>query len=148
MNHTVQIQTKSADMATALRAVAGGDRVAFRRLYELAGPVLFGICVRILRDRKLARDALQDAMVRIWQKSHLYDPAKGDALGWMAVVTRNCVLSRVSAQGSGVASLDDETVCAVAEKSLATHDPAVALDVRHCLEKLSDNYRQCVMMVY
>jgi hypothetical protein len=49
-----------------LEAVAAGDRVAFRTLYDKALPILFGICVRLLRDRELAQDMLQEAMLRIW----------------------------------------------------------------------------------
>src|SRR3954463_1665055 len=81
-------QNPEDDLGQVLRSVAKGDRAAFRGLYEQAGPTLFGICSRILRDRSAAEDAFQEAMLRIWQKSYLYDPAKGGALNWMVTVVR------------------------------------------------------------
>jgi Sigma-70 region 2 len=53
-----------------IEAVASGDLKAFRTLYDKSVPVLFGICVRLTRDRDLAQDVLQEAMTRIWQKAH------------------------------------------------------------------------------
>ncbi|MFZ0494898.1 MAG: hypothetical protein WBE80_08470 [Methylocella sp.] len=46
-------------LCSLLEAVASGDRKAFRTLYDKSAPVLFAICVRLMRDRDLARDALQ-----------------------------------------------------------------------------------------
>ena len=42
-----------------------------------------------MRDRDAAEDAFQEAMLRIWQKSYLYEPAKGGAMNWMVTVTRS-----------------------------------------------------------
>jgi len=60
-------QIPEEDLNQVLKSVAGGDRVAFRRLYVEVSPTLLGICSRILRDRDAAEDALQEAMLRIWQ---------------------------------------------------------------------------------
>src|SRR5580765_6015589 len=106
-------QNPEDDLGQVLRSVAKGDRAAFRGLYERAGPVLFGICSRILRDRDAAEDAFQEAMLRIWQKSHLYDPAKGRAMSWMIAVARNVVLDRLPQRRIGFASLADVDVDAV-----------------------------------
>jgi len=69
-------QKPEDDLGQVLRSVAKGDRAAFRGLYEQAGPTLFGICVRILRDRNAAEDAFQEAMLRIWQKSYFTTPPR------------------------------------------------------------------------
>jgi RNA polymerase sigma-70 factor (ECF subfamily) len=81
-------------LCSLLDAVASGDRKAFRALYDKSAPVLFAICVRLMRDRELAEDVLQEALTRIWRTAHLFDATKGNAMAWMAVITRNCALSR------------------------------------------------------
>src|SRR5215207_678012 len=96
-------QNPEDDLGQVLRSVAKGDRAAFRLLYEEAGPTLFGICSRILRDRHAAEDAFQEAMLRIWQKSYLYDPAKGGAMNWMVTLVRRVALDRLPAHRTGVA---------------------------------------------
>jgi RNA polymerase sigma-70 factor (ECF subfamily) len=97
-------------------------------------PVLFGICVRLVRDRDLAQDVLQEAMTRIWHKAHLFDASKGNAMAWMAVVNRNCALSRIAAAPPPSVSIDEAGVLAAVEAR--SSDPVVAADVRHCLKKL------------
>ncbi len=143
-------QISEDDLGQALTSVARGDRVAFRRLYDQAGPVLFGICSRILRDRDAAEDAFQEAMLRIWQKSHLFDPARGAAMSWMISVTRNVVLDRLPARRGATVSLADENVAAMVEavSSQRPRDPGLAPDLRRCLGLLDQKYRKSVIFAY
>ena len=134
-------------LCSLLDAVASGDRKAFRALYDKSAPVLFAICVRLMRDRELAEDVLQEAMTRIWRSAHLFDAAKGNAMAWMAVITRNCALSRLAAAPPHSFSLDEAGVLAVVE-ARSSGDPVIAADVRKCLNKLNENYRKCVTLIY
>lgn len=149
-NHFRMRQIPEDDLGQVLNSVAQGDRVAFRRLYAAAGPVLFGICSRILRDRDAAEDAFQEAMLRIWQKSYLYDPARGSAIGWMTVVTRNVVLDRLPERRIRFVSLADENVAALVEKlsGPGSGESGLAPDLLKCLGLLEQNYRKCVILAY
>jgi RNA polymerase sigma-70 factor (ECF subfamily) len=143
-------QNPEDDLGQVLRSVAKGDRAAFRLLYEQAGPTLFGICSRILRDRNAAEDAFQEAMLRIWQKSYLYGPGKGAAMNWMVTVVRRVALDRLPARRTGPVSLTDESVAALIEAlpHQAPRDPGLAPDLRRCLRLLEQNYRQSVLLAY
>jgi len=132
---------------TLLEAVASGDRKAFRTLYDKSAPVLFAICVRLMRDRDLAQDTFQEAMTRIWRKAHLFDASKGNAMAWMAVVTRNCALSRIAAAPPPSSSLDEAGVLAAVE-ARPSGDPVIAADVRECLKKRNEKYRNCITSIY
>ncbi len=136
-------QNPEDDLGQVLRSVAKGDRTAFRGLYEQAGPTLFGICSRILRDRSAAEDAFQEAML-------LYDPAKGGALNWMVTVVRRVALDRLPARRTVPVSLTDESVAALVEalSNQAPRDPGLAPDLRRCLGLLEQNYRQSVLLAY
>ena len=141
-------QVESArDLDNLLEAVASGNQKAFRAVYDRASPLLFAICVRLMRDRDLAQDVLQEAMTRIWRKAHLFDRAKGNALAWMTVVTRNCALSRIAAAPPPSTSLDDTGVLAAVE-ARAFDDPLTGAEMRRCLNKLNDKYRKCVTLIY
>ena len=143
-------QIPEDDLGQLLGSVAKGDRAAFRVVYEQAGPTLFGICSRILRDRAAAEDAFQEAMLRIWQKSYQYDPARGAALNWMVTVARRVALDRLPARRPLPVALTDESVTAVID-ALSRHspgDPSLAPDLRKCLGLLEQNYRQSVLLAY
>src|SRR4051812_26334399 len=140
-------QNPEDDLGPVLRSVAKGDRAAFRGLYEQAGPTLFGICSRILRDRGAAEDAFQEAMLRIWQKSYLY---KGAAMNWMVTVVRRVALDRLPAHRTVPVPLTDESVAALvaALSHQAPRNLALAPDLRRCLGLLEQNHRQSVLLAY
>jgi RNA polymerase sigma-70 factor (ECF subfamily) len=135
---------RADEYAQLLVATATGDRTAFRALHDRVAPILFRVCVRLARDRALAEEALQEAMVRIWQKSHLFDPAKGTALGWMVAVTRNCMFNMIDQRDH--VPLDDELVQTLEQP--AVPDVGIASDISRCLAKLSEKYRECIVLVY
>ncbi len=135
------------DLNDLLEKVASGEKEAFRALYDKTSPVLFGICMRLMRDREAAQDVLQEAMTRIWRKSHLFDKAKGTALAWMTIVTRNCALSKIAAAPPPSSSLDDAGGLAAVEAK-SSDDPVTAADVRRCLKLLNEKYRTCVVLIY
>ncbi|MFN4092106.1 MAG: sigma factor, partial [Brevundimonas sp.] len=56
------------ELALALGRTAQGDRAAFRTVYEATSAKLLGVCLRILADRQLAEDVLQDTYLTVWRK--------------------------------------------------------------------------------
>ena len=134
-------------LCSLLDAVASGDRKAFRTLYDKSAPVLFAICMRLMRDRDVAQDVLQEAMTRIWRKAHLFDASKGNAMVWMAVVTRNCALSQRAAASPPSSSLEEAGLLAAVEARWS-NDPVIAADVRQCLKMLNEKYRKCIILIY
>jgi RNA polymerase sigma-70 factor, ECF subfamily len=64
-----------------VRRAQGGDEVAFTLITRAASARFNQIAFRILRDRHLAEDAVQQALVEIWRKlPTLRDPERFD--GW------------------------------------------------------------------
>ena len=141
-------QVSNGELATTLERVAEGDRVVFRNLYRDVGPKLFSTCKRLMRDHDAAQDALQDVMVRIWEKSPLFDRAKGDAMGWMLALARNVVFNRLSEKPVAALSLSDEEVATVVERLSVGSDPSLGQDLRRCLGSLKEEHRRCVVMAY
>lgn len=141
-------QVLNGELATTLEKVAEGDRVAFRSLYLAVGPKLFSICKRLMRDHAAAEDALQDVMVRIWEKSPLYDRARGDAMAWMVALARSVILNRLAAKPAPALSLSDAEVAAVVERVSTGGDPSLGADLRRCLGGLNAEHRRCIVMAY
>jgi RNA polymerase sigma-70 factor, ECF subfamily len=64
-----------------------GDEVAFAAITEASHARLKQVAYRILRDRHLAEDAMQQALVEIWRKlPGLRDPARFDAWSYRFLV--------------------------------------------------------------
>lgn len=87
--------------------VALADRDAFRRLYTLTSAKLFGVTLRILKDRALAEDALQEVYVKIWRGADRFAPGRARPMSWLIAIARNCAIDRLRARQPFHAELAD-----------------------------------------
>ena len=65
------------------------DQQAFSYLYDNYSAALNGIIYRMVDNRELAEDILQEAFVKIWNNFSSYDTGKGRLFTWMLNITRN-----------------------------------------------------------
>ena len=88
---------KSSDPARArlneaLGRVAAGDRDALREVYRLTAGKLFGVCLRISRDREAAEDILQDVYLKVWNRAGRFDAERASPITWLCVIARNTAI--------------------------------------------------------
>ncbi|WP_117195391.1 sigma-70 family RNA polymerase sigma factor [Rhizobium terrae] len=77
------------DIAALIGRLALRDRAALSALYAATSPKLFSVCLRILKDRGDAEDALQEVFVKIWQRADRFAGAGAGPLGWLVAIARN-----------------------------------------------------------
>lgn len=82
-------------LRAAMVRLADGDRAALEEIYNATRVKLFGICFRILGDKKEAEDALQDVYVNLWQRAGRYDPTRASPISWLATFARNRAVDRL-----------------------------------------------------
>ena len=80
---------ETAEIADLIARCALRDRAAFRDLYRRTSAKLFGVTLRILRDRSEAEEALQEVYVKIWQRADRYVPGGYSPISWLVAVARN-----------------------------------------------------------
>ena len=88
-----------ADVALLQRIVAH-DTAALAELYDRHSRLLFGLTLRIVRDRAEAEEILQEAFVRVWTRAGTYDARVGGPLPWIVRLARNCAIDRLRARRS------------------------------------------------
>jgi len=75
------------DQRELVRRAAKGEHEAFDALVRFASNRLYGIAYRILRDQYRAEDALQQALINIWNElPKLRDPDRFDAWTYRVIV--------------------------------------------------------------
>ena len=92
------IATPSKDIADLIARCALRDRAAFRLLYERTSAKLFGVTLRILKDRSEAEEAIQEVYVKIWQRADRYVAGATSPISWLVAVARNHALDILRAR--------------------------------------------------
>jgi RNA polymerase sigma-70 factor, ECF subfamily len=140
----------SADTELFAR-IAAGDRDAFGLFYDRYAPVLFGFCLRILKDARDAEDVLQEAFVQVWRDARRFDATRASVKTWLFTIARSRALDRwrsrhaVERRFSAVAdeSLDRAGAAEGEQEAAALRDY-----VGRCLSKLSENEQAVLRLAY
>ena len=82
-------------MSDALKSAGRGEKVALESIYAATSAKLFGICLRILRDRQEAEDVLQEVYLSVWRRAGSFDPARASPITWLATLARNRSIDRL-----------------------------------------------------
>ncbi len=147
---TVQGSPAGGDIDALLIACAGGDRAAFRELYQRQSPRLYGLALRMTQDGAMAADALHDALLQAWQRAGSFDARLGSAEGWLTGLLRYRVIDLIRKYGrerSGL-SLDLEAADATPDpldQLLASTD---ADELHRCLGTLDEKQRRAVVLSF
>jgi RNA polymerase sigma-70 factor (ECF subfamily) len=84
----------TADIAILDRVVARDER-AVADLYDRHNRLLFGLILRILRDRSEAEEVLQEVFVLVWTRAETYNVALGSPAAWLVRIARNRAIDRL-----------------------------------------------------
>lgn len=140
------------DVEVLLSRCAQKDERALQELYQLISGQLFGVLMRILRRRALAEEALQDVMVRIWQRADQYVAYRGRAMAWITAIARYRAIDLLRKQHAD-SPLDDAPMEALADLSAAdfadtTTSQRLRKALSDCFGRLSDEQRRCLSLAY
>ena len=153
------IQWSSGEMKPAsplsdlLRRVARQDRAAFATLYDATAAKLFGLVFRMVRQRDVAEDILQDVYARIWERAGDFDERKGSAMAWMGTIARNRAFdelrrSRSQPMPATSASEGPETASEDISPLEALEQSEDLERLMGCLDKLGGERRDAVLLAY
>jgi len=71
------------------RVAAQRDRAAFAALFAHFAPRVKAYLLRLGASPAMAEDLAQEALLNLWRKAHLFDPAKASAATWLFTIARN-----------------------------------------------------------
>lgn len=137
------------ETALLLRACGGGDRAAFRRLYELWSARLHGVALRITHQPSLAADATHDAFVQVWQRAARFDPARGSPEAWLVSLVRYRALDIVRSRAREVGGYEPAEEADEAPDAFATLvRSAEGVALQRCLGGLDSEWRRIILLAY
>lgn len=162
LNHTNSTSgsTDPAHLHLCLIAIARQDSKAFRDLYEASAPKLFGFILRILQNRELAEEVLQESFVNIWNNAANYQSSLASPMTWMTTIVRNRAFDLLRKLNNGqhlAVSYDTDDFENDMWQAMESPDttPAQALELSQdaaslarCMTKLEGLHRQAMSLAY
>ncbi|MGW1776332.1 ECF RNA polymerase sigma factor SigK [Streptomyces sp. NPDC002104] len=135
-----------------MERVAHGDKEAFGVLYDAVAGTVFGIAVKVVRDRAQSEEVAQEVMIDLWRQAARYRPEQGTVMTWVATISHRRAVDRVR---SAQASANREYADAVRDRprpfDVVAEEVETRLDseqVRRCLRGLTELQRQAVTLAY
>jgi RNA polymerase sigma-70 factor (ECF subfamily) len=140
----------TAEISNLITRCALRDRAAFRALYERTSAKLYGVTLRILKDRSEAEEALQEVYVKIWQRADRYVPGGFSPISWLVAVARNHALDVVRARKpqSDEIDLALEVADAAPDPEQAEANRGERARIDACLEQLETDRADAVRGAY
>src|SRR3974377_670207 len=69
-----------------------GDVAAFEVLYDRYAPTVMGLALRIVADRALAEEVVQETFWRVWRNAASFQGQRGAFAGWLLGIARNLAI--------------------------------------------------------
>lgn len=115
--------------ALIARVAQDRDRAAFAALFDHFAPRIKAYLIRLGAAPNLAEDVTQEAMLSLWRKAHLFDPAKASAATWVFTIARNLRIDQIRKERRPQIDADDPLCEAPrgAEDGLAWTQPEARL---------------------
>jgi len=140
------------DVLRLLGRIERADEAAFRELYRAFSRKLYAYVLRQLSDPAQAEEIVADTLYEVWRAPQRF---RGDSqfTTWLIGIARNKVLM-VYRSRKGDAPHED--IDEIADSIASDDESAFELmakaqrreGVRHCMDKLSTEHRECVHLVF
>ncbi|MFN0090565.1 MAG: RNA polymerase sigma factor [Acidimicrobiales bacterium] len=130
-----------------------GDETALAQLYDAFAPLVYGLALRVCRNRSVADDVTQDVFTAFWQRPDRFDPELGSVRTFLGVVAHRRAVDAVRRESALKAREEREAQIIrpptraddVAEGAAAA---VIAQQVRAALATLPAEQQEVVTLTY
>lgn len=143
-------KTRKGESQKLLGNIAKGCRKSFSLFYASNADLVFGILMRMLRDRPEAEEVMQEVFVRVWTKASRFDAALASERTWLIALTRNAAIDRLRSgkRRPTTEEIDPETVSDGPTPENATLNAQIASGLDQCLAQLDPSKASYVRLAY
>lgn len=149
-----QREEARAEDERLIARVAEGDRRAFELLYDRYAATVFGLTLKMLGDREVAEDAVQEIFWRVWRRLGSFDRSRAFAPWLFGIAHNYCIdeLRRRKVRPQSVYEDDDNALLSDIPDELNIAETAVLAEqgriVRSALDQLPEEQRQTLLLAY
>jgi RNA polymerase sigma-70 factor, ECF subfamily len=139
-----------------LMARLGGPELeaALSTLYDRYNRTIYAVGLKILGERSLAEELVQDVFLKVWRSSHTFDPSRASFSTWLYRVTRSAAIDLHRKRAHKVHPIPDGESHVLAARDLSATPQEVVDEswlswrVSRALEVLDAPHREVIELAY
>jgi RNA polymerase sigma factor (sigma-70 family) len=131
--------------------VARADESALAELYDRCGRMAYGLAFRIVRDDRLAEDAVQEAFMSVWRTAAAFRAERAKASTWILTLVHRRAVDLVRREERRRADPLDDASREAATNVSAEDSAWLGFErerVQTALRELPDNQREALELAY
>lgn len=82
------MNSKAASDELLIKAIEEKNIAAFEELYDRLYPAALAVAYRVVGDRQLAEDVIQETFLALWRQAESFRPGLGTARTWLLSIAR------------------------------------------------------------
>jgi len=146
-----------AELMALIDRIGQQDEAALRQLYDKTSAKLFGLAMRVVRQREGAEDVLQEAFLTIWRAAGDYRASLSPPMAWLGLIVRSRALDFLRKRRADRSQLTDDydemgPDALPSDPSGNPMDMAQASEqawaLHQCLNRLEGRQREVVSLAY
>ena len=130
-----------------IQGLKTGDPRAVGELYDRYAGALFGVVLRIVGDRELAENVLQDVFLKAWKSGASYDSERSGLFTWLNRIARNAAIDATRSAQFKQRRQTGDTDSLVYTPAESRFQPE-HIGLREILGKLDEKYRVLIEKAY
>jgi RNA polymerase sigma-70 factor, ECF subfamily len=124
---------------------------ALAEAYRRHAGAVFGLARRLLAERTLAEEVVQEVFLRLWNEPERFEPARGSLRSYLLAQAHGRAVDLLRSEGARRAREEREARATAESGYDLEHevwDLAAAEQVRQAVNKLPASERQCIALAY
>ena len=144
-------QLQSASDSTLVVSVGRYHEDALAELYRRHAGAVFALARRLLADRTLAEEIVQEVFLRLWNDPDRFDPARGSLRSYLLAQCHGRSVDLIRSESSRRRREEKELVLTAEggyDLEREVWDMAVGDRVKSVLRELPDGEREAILLAY
>lgn len=87
-----------------IQRIVDREQIALAELYDLVGPMVYAMAMRVVNNPVLAEEVTQDTFMKVWRQAERWNPERGKLITWILTIARYTAIDRLQREQRHVPS--------------------------------------------